>query len=59
MLRELFHGRNPADERGDSRYLNKLGNDQLDDELLISNQRKKNRLRGRKGKYYEQVDDED
>eukprot|EP00347_Sterkiella_histriomuscorum_P011390 403372642 len=57
-IRELFHGRNPADERNDMRYLNKLGGDTTDQELGFSS-RKKNRLRGRKGKYYEQVDDED
>lgn len=52
-IRELFHGKNPADERGDSRYLSKFGNDILDEDLMGPTQRKKNRLRGRKGKYYE------
>lgn len=54
---ELFHGKNPADERNDSRYMTKLGNE--DEEDVPHSSRKKNRLRGRKGKYYEQVDDED
>ena len=39
------------------RQFDKLGNH--DDEDLNKHSKKKNRLRGRKGKYYEQVDDED
>ena len=53
----MFHGKNPADERNDARYITKMGNE--DEEDAPHSSRKKNRLRGRKGKYYEQVDDED
>jgi hypothetical protein len=48
----LFHGKNPADERADGRCMTKLGGE--DDEAENHHSaRKKNRLRGRKGKYYE------
>lgn len=55
-MRELFHGMNPAEERNELRYQTQMG-DNTDDGMTSA--RKKNRMRGRKGKYYEQVDDED
>jgi len=47
-----------ADMRGDQRNYGQF-NEEFDDEMAGAYKKKGKNLRGRKGKYYEQVDDED
>lgn len=47
-----------ANMRGDQRNYGQFGDTEMDDEFPQGYKKKKN-MRGRKGKYYSQVDDED
>ena len=56
-MQDLGRMSNLAEERKESRHYGKLQED--DDEETPLNGKKKKQMRGRKGKYYSQVDDED
>ena len=56
-MQELERLNNLAEERKESRVYGKVQDD--DDENTPLNGKKKKQMRGRKGKYYSQVDDED